>query len=254
MYCRQDLALEDVPAREPHARARCPAGPAPRASMIAAGRLLQKRPIDSTTTRPTSSRRVSQVPSRNRCGTYWANTLIVCTPGGRDARVVHRLEVELVPGARRAARPSLAARWWSRHSDFRERRVHLAGVVRLAGAGPGREVGQLGEASCSPSTVTPSIGIPRTWAAQAASAPPSSSAEGPVRVGVGDDLRRAGSARPTPARRPRRAESARPARRPPPSPPPRARRRRAGTTPSPCPLRRSPRFPPARPSAPRRGG
>ena len=57
-------------------------GPSTSRAMIAAGRLLQKRPIDCTTVRPTSSRLVSQVPSRNRFGTYWANTLIVCTPAG----------------------------------------------------------------------------------------------------------------------------------------------------------------------------
>ena len=50
---------------------------------------------------PASSRRVSQLPSLNRCGTYWANTLSVCTPVGRDAPVEHRLQVELAPGARR---------------------------------------------------------------------------------------------------------------------------------------------------------
>ncbi len=50
--------------------------------MITPGRLLQNRAIELTTVRPTSSRRVSQLPSRNRYGTYCANTLSVCTSAG----------------------------------------------------------------------------------------------------------------------------------------------------------------------------
>ena len=98
---RKDLALEDVSAREPHPpldvgraqhlhRRRWPPG-----GWCRSGRSNPRPSV------PTSSRRVSQSPSRKRCGTYCANTLSVCRPVRHHALVEHGLEVELVPGARR---------------------------------------------------------------------------------------------------------------------------------------------------------
>ena len=241
MYWRQDLALEDVAAGEAD-----PPLDVGRAEHLEVDDRAQAgccRSGRSTPPplRPTSSRRVSQSPSRNRFGTYWANTLSVCTPVGATRRVEHASGGRARSRSAAARQPSLA------------RPVVVAPLVlaRAAcspgrcgaapGAGPRREIGQLGERHVH----LDGDAVDRDSRAPArprpGSAPPSSSASVTPRVGVGDDDRRARIRSPEPARRPRPAGSARPARPRPPPRPPRARCRTGGTTPSPCRPRRSPR-------------
>ncbi len=57
-------------------------GPSTWTSITAAGMLSQYRAIERRARSLTSSRRDSQSPRANVCGTYWAKTLIVCTPSG----------------------------------------------------------------------------------------------------------------------------------------------------------------------------
>ena len=79
--CREALALEDVPAGQ--ADLALDVGGAEDLGVddrlghvvAVAGDRGQRQP-------PTSSRRESQSPSAKVCGTYWAKTLIVCTPSG----------------------------------------------------------------------------------------------------------------------------------------------------------------------------
>ena len=120
-------------------------GPSTSSAMIARGQVAAEAGDRADHRPPDLVAPGVPVPSRNRCGTYCAKTLSVCTPARRDARVEHGLQVQLVPGARRqvalVGQPVEVAPLL-----LGERRVHLARCGAARGC-PGRAVkfGQLGE-------------------------------------------------------------------------------------------------------------
>ena len=129
------------PSGRRHARCRAGRAPGRRAPHLGGSRSGGRSTPRAS--RSTSPRRASQSPSANVYGTYCAKTLIVCTPAGAmlgSCTTGSRLRPEPLGQPPRACRtvcglPLVLA----------ERRVDLAEVMRLLGAGPGAKAGQLAD-------------------------------------------------------------------------------------------------------------